>query len=543
MNLKHIILKRLNIIVKFIVASCFISAAVGLDDYYNPEYFDEFNPTPYDFNTKNSQIGYDSGGNENPNALQFSGGASVKETPMYDNYGNQLVKNGNLVVTEAERVGYYDGFHNGKIHAGAIASINIDGKARDCIYLNAVDVQGSGTYSGWVRVDQMSPSSTVWEVSQEIHEKRESVRYTKNPDGSSRYERMEVHDISVPSAMEDGYIIPNRTSNAGKVTYYYIRDGLLNGFINLPETGNKRHGVQCSRVKPGSSFWRDMDVDNYIQNIYGYDSSKIIGTFNWAYGYFVTDTGTKIYCWTNRDCLKPREDSQNASIVHIIKRNATGFAINGGSGGKNGQNVNLYNSSSTSQNLQWVEIDRGNGYYSYQKLGTNFCIDGGNNGGNNQNLYLWSCSDNNQNQHWKKVDAGGGAYKLIKRNASGYAINGGSAGKNKQNVNLWNSASTNQNLQWFITPIGTTSAKSIEDIDLTLANEVSIYPNPVESTTTIQNAANSILNIYDMHGTLLLTQTISNESEVINLSTLTTGIYYTEVKGQYFTSVLKLLKK
>ena len=37
----------------------------------------------------------------------------------------------------------------------------------------------------------------------------------------------------------------------------------------------------------------------------------------------------------------------------LIKRNATGFALDGGSNGSNGQNVNLYDSSNSSQNLQW----------------------------------------------------------------------------------------------------------------------------------------------------------------------------------------------
>ena len=257
---KELIL-RLKHILAFIIVCSLLSVTVGLGDYYNPEYFDTYNPPPGDFNNNSNQVGFDSGGNDNPNALQFAGGATVAATPMYDNNGNQLVVDGIPVVTEAEQVGYYNGFHNGKIHAGAIATITIDGVDRDCIYLAAVDIQGSGTFSGWVRVDQMSPSSTVWQYSQEINARRETVRYTQNPSGSSRYEQMEVLDQSVPSALTDGYIIPGRTSNAGKVNYYYTRDGLNNGFVNLPETGNKRHGVQCSRVKPGSFFWRDMDVD------------------------------------------------------------------------------------------------------------------------------------------------------------------------------------------------------------------------------------------------------------------------------------------
>lgn len=276
-------------------------AQAGLDDYHDAAYFDEFNPPPETFNP--DYIGYDSRGKANPNALQFSGGASVKETPLYDNFGNQLTKSGRKVVTDAEDVGYYNGDHNGKIHAGAIAQIVINGRTEDCIYLNAVAVDGAGTYSGWAPVSAMSPQTEVWTKSQEVYSRRERVRYTANPGGRGRYDRMEVENCQVPSAMTGGYIIPDRTSSAGKVDYYYIRDGVLNGFINLPETGNKRHGVQASRVRVGEYFWRDKDVDDYIQYIYGRGSSKVVGTFRFAYGYFVTNAGTKIYTWTNRDCL------------------------------------------------------------------------------------------------------------------------------------------------------------------------------------------------------------------------------------------------
>ncbi|WP_108804231.1 RICIN domain-containing protein [Aquimarina sp. Aq107] len=536
MKTKLIVSNQFYLFGKLFIIGCLLCGSIGLEDYVNPEYFDQFNPPPGEFNT--SQIGFDSRGKDNPNALQFTGGAQVNETPMYDNYGNQLVVDGIPVVTEEERVGYYDGFHNGKIHAGAIAKINIDGTEKDCVYLNAVDIQNSGTYSGWVPVDQMSPSSTIWQYSQQINERRESVRYTKNPKGSSRYERMEVVAQSFPANMVNGYIVPDRTSNAGKVDYYYIRDGLLNGFINLPETGNKRHGVQCSRVKPGSSFWRDMDVDNYIQNIYAYNSTTVVGTFRWCYGYFVTDAGTKIYCWTNRECLRPKDDSLNTTIVHIKKRNAPNFAIDGMGGGANGQNVYLWSANENNKNQQWIEIDRGNGYYSYQKVGTNYCIDGNNQGANRQNIYLWSCEENNQNQQWQKIAVGGGAYKLIKRNASGYAFDGGSNGTNGQNVQLYNSSSSSQNLQWIIAPID--DAKSTEITD---ESTIILYPNPVVNTVTIRGASNSIIRIYDMNGKVISVKHISNEIETMDVSSLIQGLYYIKVNGDNNVSTIKISKK
>ena len=103
----------------------------------------------------------------------------------------------------------------------------------------------------------------------------------------------------------------------------------------------------------------------------------------------------------------------------------------------------------------WLEIDRGNGFYSYEKYGTNYSLDGDNGGATNQSVYLWETNATNQNQQWQKVAVGDGGYKLIKRNATGFAINGGSGGREGQDINLWNSASRNQNLQWYITPIAT----------------------------------------------------------------------------------------
>jgi len=54
-------------------------------------------------------------------------------------------------------------------------------------------------------------------------------------------------------------------------------------------------------------------------------------------------------------------------VVHIRKRNAQNFALDGNFGAENEQNVYLWNASEDNVNQQWIEIDRGNGFYSYQK--------------------------------------------------------------------------------------------------------------------------------------------------------------------------------
>lgn len=138
-------------------------------------------------------------------------------------------------------------------------------------------------------------------------------------------------------------------------------------------------------------------------------------------------------------------------IVNIRKRNSTGFALDGNNGGRNGQNVYLWSFNSNNDNQKFVEIDRGGGFYSYQKFRTSYSLDGGNGGRNRQNVYLWTTSSTNRNQQWQRQSSGGGAFRIIKRNATGFALDGGNGGRNGQNVNLFNSSSSSQNIQWFVT--------------------------------------------------------------------------------------------
>ena len=142
--------------------------------------------------------------------------------------------------------------------------------------------------------------------------------------------------------------------------------------------------------------------------------------------------------------------TSSSNVVQIIKRNAQGFAVDGGNGAANRQNIELETANPNNINQQWIEIDRGNGFFSYQKQGTNHCMDGGNGGAKRQTVYLWVCSDNNQNQHWQKVDVGSGFVQLRKRNATGFTLNGGSGGSRGQDVSIFDSSNPSQNLHWRI---------------------------------------------------------------------------------------------
>ncbi|WP_299211862.1 RICIN domain-containing protein [uncultured Aquimarina sp.] len=228
------------------------------------------------------------------------------------------------------------------------------------------------------------------------------------------------------------------------------------------------------------------------------------------------------------------------SLVHIQKRNASDFAIDGNQGVADGQNVYLWSANPNNVNQQWIEIDRGNGYYSYQKVGTNHCIDGNHGGATRQNVYLWTCNENNQNQQWQKVNVGGGAFKLIKRNASGFALDGGSGGSDSQNIALWDSSSNSQNLHWIITPI-----ESNKDPNVIDTNEVLIYPNPVADQFTISLGTNetSTYTISDMNGKTILKGVINEGSVSLDINGLAKGLYLLKVSNRSKVLTSKIIKQ
>ncbi len=227
----------------------------------------------------------------------------------------------------------------------------------------------------------------------------------------------------------------------------------------------------------------------------------------------------------------PLPPTGGSSLVHMKKRNASGFAIDGRNGGANGQNVHLWAQNRNNNNQQWEEIDRGNGFYSYKKKGTNFCLDGGNGGANGQNVYLWTCSDNNQNQHWRKVNVGGNNYRLEKRNAPKYSIDGRGGGANRQNIYLWTSNNNNQNQHWQFTSINNRSS----NLDAIADGKIVMFPNPASDQLAIMgltNDTNYNVHIYNMQGALSLTKEISPKNETsttIDISNLAIGSYVVKI--------------
>ncbi len=222
---------------------------------------------------------------------------------------------------------------------------------------------------------------------------------------------------------------------------------------------------------------------------------------------------------------------QPKKYVQLIKSNATDFAIDGGVGASDGQNIKLWSNNSSNVNQQWEEISRGANFYSYKKNNTHYCMDGGS-GAQGQNIKLKICDHTNKNQHWKKINVGDGKFHLQKRNSTGFAISGGSGGANNQNVNLWTSNSNNGNQRWIVKKIPDWQVKSAELIEYSENSAISIYPNPANGTFQIELYEIDIANIfiYDISGKLIYETTTSDN--ILYFSTgekFTSGIYLIKV--------------
>ena len=73
-------------------------------------------------------------------------------------------------------------------------------------------------------------------------------------------------------------------------------------------------------------------------------------------------------------------------------------------------------------------------------------------------------------------------------------------------------------------------------------SQLSIFPNPTNSRVNILNAQNTKLTVYDVLGKVLMTQSISNSNEIIDLSQLLSGTYFVALDQNGQRRVEKVVK-
>ncbi len=227
-------------------------------------------------------------------------------------------------------------------------------------------------------------------------------------------------------------------------------------------------------------------------------------------------------------------------IVHMRKRNDDGFAIDGNHGGDYLQNVYLWSSNFNNINQQWIEIYRGDGYYTYQKVGTEFCIDGNNGGADDQSIYLYKCAENNHNQHWKKVAVDGGYYRLEKRNAPAFAWDGGDPeASDGTDVYLETIDENDQSQHWIFTVL----EENVKNI--VMDKQIMLHPNPFSDllTVEVENMTSANVQVINATGQKVLSLELTGENNTLDFKGLGAGVYFLKIQEDHQVYIRKIVKK
>ncbi len=77
-----------------------------------------------------------------------------------------------------------------------------------------------------------------------------------------------------------------------------------------------------------------------------------------------------------------------------------------------------------------------------------------------------------------------------------------------------------------------------------LNSNLNVYPNPASNHVNIELLSNEIatLEVYDVSGKLILTQTLTDKINTITIEKLTSGIYFFKVNSSEGTSIKKVIK-
>ncbi|MAP54312.1 T9SS type A sorting domain-containing protein [Altibacter sp.] len=85
----------------------------------------------------------------------------------------------------------------------------------------------------------------------------------------------------------------------------------------------------------------------------------------------------------------------------------------------------------------------------------------------------------------------------------------------------------------------TNGVLGIEDLDSLY--KFIVYPNPAQDQLFIVNAENATIELYDMLGKLILTQSNITASETVSVSSLQNGTYFLKVTSENASKVEKII--
>lgn len=180
-----------------------------------------------------------------------------------------------------------------------------------------------------------------------------------------------------------------------------------------------------------------------------------------------------------------------SAATFVIEKYGMGYSIDGNGGAIEGQQIYLWPTNLKNANQQWVQLDRGNGFYSYKKQNTNLCWDGGSGGANRQAITLQTCDANDLDQQFSKVKiyAGTEIYRIKKRGVS-YSVDSGNAASQRQPIYLYKSADSNVNQHWEFKSIAdSNSSSSVSSVSSSKSSTISSVKS--SSNSSVQSSSAS----------------------------------------------------
>jgi hypothetical protein len=88
------------------------------------------------------------------------------------------------------------------------------------------------------------------------------------------------------------------------------------------------------------------------------------------------------------------------------------------------------------------------------------------------------------------------------------------------------------------------SKSIIEDKSISISDDAfSIYPNPTTNNFTVNNAQGSMMRVMNTLGQVVMSENITNNSQVISTNNLKQGMYFVEINNNGKVSTEKLIVK
>ncbi|MBU2914122.1 galactose-binding domain-containing protein [Reichenbachiella agariperforans] len=226
----------------------------------------------------------------------------------------------------------------------------------------------------------------------------------------------------------------------------------------------------------------------------------------------------------------------------LRKRDSDLYAIDGGAQETEAGHSVAMLKFSNHENMTWTELDREEGYYSYQKYGSELCL-----AGNDQDdLVLATCDESAESQQWFKIGGGEGHYRLQLKGTE-LVIDGGSGRFDGANIYLEALDYTSEAQQWKFEAADVDNLETDDEVLSTSASrQVSVYPNQVVDVLNVQfpTAVYSQFWIHDLNGRVVRQGQIADQAQQLSVDfrAMDEGMYILMLKGPNASDSFKIIR-